>query len=126
MKYLIVDDDPRSRHLIKAVLEEPGTEFLEGKDGREAVALYQAHRPDWVIMDIEMKPMDGIDATQAIHRQDPRSRVVIVSQHHSLRFCRAARAAGAWAYVLKDDLHDLRNILQKATRSPSEIRLPDR
>jgi len=122
MKFLIVDDDPRSRHLIRTALDEPGMEFFEGNDGREAIQLYEAHRPDWVIMDIEMEPVDGIMATRTIRRRDPKSRVVIVSQHNSLRFSRAARAAGAWAYVLKDDLHDLRNILANAAKAPTEVR----
>lgn len=119
MKYLIADDDSRTRRMLRAELERPGVEFLEARDGGEAVALYRAHQPDLVIMDIEMKPMDGIAATRAIRENDAGSRILIVSQHDSPSFRQAAAAAGACAYVLKDDFHALHGIIAGQMRPPT-------
>jgi CheY-like chemotaxis protein len=104
MKCLIADDDPRIRVLLKSLLETPGWEFLEAQCGREALALYEAHGADLVIMDIEMSPMDGITAMRAMRQRHASCRVLMVSQHNSSRFREAAAAAGAMGYVLKDDL----------------------
>ncbi|MBN9688730.1 MAG: response regulator [Verrucomicrobia bacterium] len=104
MKCLIADDDPRIRVLLKSLLETPGWEFLEAQCGLEALALYEAHGADLVIMDIEMSPMDGITAMRALRQRHASCRVLMVSQHNSSRFREAAEAAGAMGYVLKDDL----------------------
>jgi DNA-binding NarL/FixJ family response regulator len=119
MKCLIADDDARTRRMLRAVLEKPGVEFLEARDGSEAVALHQAHRPDLVIMDIEMKPMDGIAATRAIHETDAQCRILIVSQHDSPSFRQAAAAAGAFGYVLKDDFDAIHSIIANQMRPPT-------
>jgi two-component system response regulator DegU len=118
MKCLIADDDLRTRQVLKTVLEKPGVEFLEATNGGEAIALHQAHRPDLVIMDIEMKPVDGITATRVIHEQDARCRILILSQHDSPSFRQAAAAAGAIGYVLKDDFHAIHSLISGQT-SPS-------
>ena len=118
MKCLIADDDLRIRRLLKSVLERPGLEFLEAQDGEEAVALYRAHGPDHVIMDVEMSPMDGITATRAINNCDARCKVLILSQHDSSSFRHAAATAGAFGYVLKDDFQAIADILAKHLRTP--------
>lgn len=104
MKCLIADDDPRIRVLLRSLLERPGWEFLEAACGLEALALYEAHGPDLVIMDIEMNPMDGLTALRALRERHASCKVLMVSQHNTSRFRRAAAAAGAMGYVLKDDL----------------------
>jgi CheY-like chemotaxis protein len=111
MKCLIADDDPRIRQMLKSILERPGMEFLEAQDGGAAVAMYQAHRPDFVIMDVEMEPMDGITATRIIRQWDARCRVLVLSQHDSSGFRHAAASAGAFGYVLKDDLQAVLDVL---------------
>lgn len=111
MKYLIADDDPRTRQMLKAVLGKPGVEFLEAREGGEAVALHRAHHPALVILDIEMGPMDGIAATRVIHESDPQCPILILSQHDSPKFRQAAASAGAIAYVLKDDLDAIHGII---------------
>lgn len=111
MKCLIADDDPRIRALLRSVLEKPGWEFLEAACGREALALYEAHGPDLVIMDIEMSPMDGITAMRVMRQRHASCKVLMVSQHDSSRFRQAAAAAGAIGYVLKDDLQGVIEVL---------------
>lgn len=111
MKCLIADDDPRIRVMLRSVLEKPGWEFLEAQSGSEALALYEAHEPDLVVMDVEMSPVDGITALRAIRERDAFCRVLMLSQHNSARFRHAAAAAGALAYVLKDDLQAILDVL---------------
>ncbi|HKV39506.1 MAG TPA: response regulator, partial [Blastocatellia bacterium] len=67
--------------------------------------------PDWVLMDLEMKDMDGLVAASRIKNAAPKARIIIVTNYDDSRLRDAAREAGACAYVLKDDLVALRDIV---------------
>ena len=82
-------------------------------DGREAVALYPALRPDWVLMDIEMAHLNGILATRSIRADFPTARIVIVTNYNDATMREAAARAGASGYVLKENLLELRQYLQR-------------
>jgi len=97
--------------MIRSMLERPGWEFLEAQCGREAIAMHEAHGPDVVIMDVEMSPMDGITAMRVLRQRDAQCKVLMLSQHNSSSFRQAATAAGALAYVLKDDLQAIIDVL---------------
>ncbi len=69
-KILIVEDNDRNRELVKDILTLRGYEVLEAKDGVEGVAMAGKHRPDLIIMDIQMPVMDGITAAKIL-KSDP-------------------------------------------------------
>ena len=66
MKVLVVDDVPENRSILAQFLSRMGHRPLEAKNGEEAVALFEAESPDFVIMDVLMPVMDGFDATRRI------------------------------------------------------------
>lgn len=111
MSLLIVDDNAGMRVLIRSIVRPVSDDVIECADGSEALAAYIAHRPAWVLMDVEMAGMDGLQATRAITAQFPDARVVIVSQYTDAATRQAARAAGAVAFVAKDTLFELRALL---------------
>lgn len=114
-RILIVDDSAFIRATIRAVLEPVSRDVHECADGAEAIDAYRRLAPDWVLMDIAMRGMDGIQATSRIRAADPAARVIIVSDHGSTQFRAAARTAGAAAFVLKDDLLTLPSLLKART-----------
>jgi CheY-like chemotaxis protein len=116
MKILIVEDNPQMRLLIASMIGEFAETILECSNGAEAVFAYCKHRPDWVLMDIEMKDMNGIAATRQITNSFPDARVVIVTNHDYPELRAAALAAGAREYVLKDNLLRVREILGHSNR----------
>ncbi len=112
MQLLIVEDNYHMRRLIKSVVSNIADCIIECGDGSEALEAYRAHRPDWVLMDIEMKNMDGLTATRQIKAAFPDARIVIVTEYDHLDWREEARRAGACGYVLKENLSEVRGILQ--------------
>jgi CheY-like chemotaxis protein len=108
---LIVDDDERMRSLIRSIVADLADSIIECADGAEAQACYAAHHPDWVLMDMMMPQMNGLVATRQLVAVDPAARIVMVTAHESQSLREAAVSAGACAYVSKDNLLDLREIL---------------
>jgi len=62
MKILIVEDNEKNRTLVKDVLEYHGYEVIEARDGKEGIKMAKEHKPDLILMDIQMPVMDGITA----------------------------------------------------------------
>jgi DNA-binding NarL/FixJ family response regulator len=104
---LIADDDMRIRQLIRSMVSEAASAVHEARDEEEAVEIYAAQRPDWVLMDLRMKPVDGLRATARIMARFPEARIVILTQHDDPGLRKAAREAGASGYVLKEDVSQL-------------------
>jgi CheY-like chemotaxis protein len=79
-RVIIVDDDPLARGVIRDSLQRAGLVVIaEGATGREGVELALFYKPDIVVMDIVMPEMDGIEATRAIHMEDPSISVVVLT-----------------------------------------------
>ena len=112
LKILIVDDHAAMRDVVKQLFADRDIAFVEAATGEEAVRHFAAEHPDWVIMDVRMPDLGGIRATQAIRKLDPQARVVAVSQFTGPDYRAAATAAGALAFVNKEELFQLRKIIQ--------------
>lgn len=111
MKLLIVEDNPTVRQMIRRMATGLADEISECCDGVEAVAQYATQLPDWVLMDVRMPRLNGIQATRQIKEAFPQARIVIVTSFDEMGLREAAQQAGACGYVLKEDLTDLRQIL---------------
>ena len=103
---LIADDHRMFAEALGAILATDGRIRVVGQawDGRAAVELAQKHKADVVLMDIAMPVMDGIEATRKIRNELPGTAVVMVTGSAATRDVSRARAAGAAAYVTKDQI----------------------
>jgi len=91
------------REMLRAVLaNEPDLQVVgEAKDGREAVEFCCLHRPDLVLMDVQMPEMDGLAATREIKNRCPGVIVMMVTAYESPDYLLKAITMGAAGYVLK-------------------------
>ncbi len=106
MRVLIVDDHVGMRQILVRLLDGMSeTEIVaEAADGFAAVQLASECQPDIVVMDVEMPRLDGIGATRRIVAENPDMRIIGLSTHDSDVCVNAMLAAGACAYVLKDEM----------------------
>lgn len=75
---LVADDDAEIRRLLRLYLEQDGLATLAAANGREALELARAHRPDVVLMDLQMPEMDGLEAIQGLRDDDATRDVPVI------------------------------------------------
>jgi DNA-binding NarL/FixJ family response regulator len=103
VKVLIVDDHAIVREGLKAVLQiDPRLHVVgEASNGKQAIQMARALKPDVVLMDLIMPVMDGIEATRQIAAQCPMSKLLVLSSYPEKDLVERAVAAGATGYLLK-------------------------
>jgi len=111
VRALIVEDDPHVRRILRRILEGVATEVIECDSGSDAAGVFSSVMPDVVLMDIRLPGIDGISVTRQLRALSPPARIVIVTNHDEAALRRAALEAGACAYVLKENLLEVRSLL---------------
>ena len=102
-KVLIVEDNDLNMKLFNDLLVAHGYGTLQTKDGVEALALARQHRPDLILMDIQLPLLDGYEATRRI-KADPALKsipIIVVTSYALSGDEDKARRAGCDAYVAK-------------------------
>jgi two-component system response regulator NreC len=115
IRILLADDHTVVRKGLCLLLEShPGFKVIaEASNGREAVALAEAHKPDVAVLDIAMPMLNGIEAARQISDRLPRTAIVFLSMHADEAYVLKALKSGAKAYLLKDSAeYDLINAIQ--------------
>jgi len=101
------------RELLKKLVRDLAEDLTECDDGAQALGAYHRCHPDWVLMDIRMKGMDGLAATRQIKAAFPEAQIIIVTGYDNARLRAAAQSAGACGFVHKENLLELRRILMR-------------
>jgi DNA-binding NarL/FixJ family response regulator len=128
IRILLVDDHHVLRQGIRALAaDERDMEFVaEASSGREAIEEFRKHRPDVVLMDLQMPDMNGIDAMIAIRDDFPDARFIILTTYAGDVQISRALKAGARAYLLKsllrrELLDTVRAVHAGQKRIPAEV-----
>ena len=103
---LAADDHPLLRRGLGALIgAEADMEMVaEAANGAEALALYRAHRPDVVLMDLRMPVLSGLSAIKAILAEFPDAKIIALTTYEGDEDIHRALSAGAKGYLLKDML----------------------
>lgn len=105
IRLLIADDHTMMREGLKGIIEkEVGMTVIgEADDGNKTMILAHKLGPHVVVMDVAMPDLNGIEATRRIVKENPNIKVVALSGHVNQHFVREMFAAGASAYILKQN-----------------------
>jgi two-component system NarL family response regulator len=108
IRVLTADDHPVMRTGIKATVAHDAdmTVVAEAADGAAAIAMYEEHHPDVVLMDLRMPGVDGVEAIRAIVGAHPDARVVALTSYEGDADIYRALDAGACGYLVKDMVAD--------------------
>jgi DNA-binding NarL/FixJ family response regulator len=128
IRIALVDDHPILRQGIAALIsDQPDLQLVgQASNGLEAIEQFRLHRPDVMLMDLQMPGMNGIDAMSAIRGEFPDARFVVLTTYTGdVQIVRALKA-GARAYLLKSLLHrelldTIRAVHAGQKRIPPEI-----
>lgn len=123
---LIVDDEPHVRTFVRLLLKEVGIEECwEAPDGATALELVARHRPQLLLLDVNMPRMNGIELLAKLREAQSDIPVVIVSAQSSLGIVNEAARLGAVGYVLKhspktESVEALRDVLDSLDETLDE------
>ena len=103
IRVVLADDHALVRDGLRAVLaREPDIVVIgEAADGREALAVVDAMRPDVVVLDLSMPVLNGLDAARQLAGRDRGPRPILITMHLEDRYVLEALRAGVRGYVLK-------------------------
>jgi two-component system cell cycle response regulator DivK len=118
MKLLLAEDDEFSRDMLVRRLQRQGFEMIAVADGHEAVIAARMHRPDLILMDLDMPVLDGRAATRAL-KSDPHTfkiPIIVLTEHAAPKDVAEAAAQDCAGYetkpiVLKRLVERIREVL---------------
>jgi two-component system chemotaxis response regulator CheY len=102
IRVLLVDDSTYIRTVLGSIIVEAGFEVVgEAADGEEAIRKYMDLKPDIVLMDVIMEPMNGMAATEAILDKDPAALILMVTVLENKEILVDLIKIGAKGYITK-------------------------
>ena len=104
-RVLIVDDQPAFRRRLRTLLDRAGLEVVgEAGDIPSAETQAQSLQPDLAVVDVLLPGVSGIEGAPRLKALAPNMRVILVSAYHERLLHASAQAAGAEAFIPKDEL----------------------
>jgi len=99
---LIVDDEPHVRVYLRLLLKEVGIETTwDAVDGAQAIAMAALHRPELVLLDINLPMLNGLEVLEQLGKMLPGVPVIMVTAQGAMKTVLEAVKLGAVAYILK-------------------------
>ena len=121
MKIVVIDDDKLVAISLKTILEATGriTVAAMGSSGAEAIRLYEAEKPDVMLMDIRMDGMTGLEAGEQILKASPDAKLLYLTTFSDDEYIVKALRMGAKGYILKQDFEGIAPALEAVMRGQS-------
>ena len=103
IRILIVDDHPMMREGLRSTLEKERDMKVVGEasDGGEAIAQFRQLRPTVTLLDLQMAPVDGLQAIGEIHAEFPEAPLIVLTTYPGDARVTRAMNSGAMSYLLK-------------------------
>ncbi len=103
MKILIVDDSRAARMLISSLIKEynENIQIIEAENGQIAVELHRSQSPDMTFLDLTMPVMNGFEALEMILKENPQSKVVVLTADFQQKAIDRCQELGAYKVIRK-------------------------
>ncbi len=114
MKIMIVDDHAAMRRVLKQQLEmslSDSLEFIECESGEDAIEEYQTFLPDYILMDYQLKQMNGFETARIINQNNPSVPVILVTSYDSDYLRNKAKSLNIKGFVSKENLSEIENYI---------------
>ncbi|HEX2855060.1 MAG TPA: response regulator transcription factor [Opitutaceae bacterium] len=100
---ILADDHDIVRRGLRGILEANGSckVVAEAADGLTAAQLVEKHRPNLLVLDLNMPRLHGMEVLRQVRTSSPQTRVIVLSMHNDEAYVIEALRAGAMAYILK-------------------------
>ena len=115
-KVLIIEDNPKNRKVFKDILSVHGYISIEAVDGEEGYKMAKEHKPDLIVMDVQLPGADGYEVTRRLKREDDTKDIpiIIVTSFAMVGEENEARAAGCNDYLSKPiNIHQFIETIKK-------------
>jgi|CXWL01.1.fsa_nt_gi DNA-binding NarL/FixJ family response regulator len=117
MRLLLADDNPHVLQMLACLLSDEDRIVGTVPDGRTLLTAAAELRPDIVISDIDMPGVNGLEAASQLRELLPHTKVILMSGHDDSDHVAHAFAAGAYAFVSKGQVGDLRTTFNEIIRN---------
>ena len=79
MRVLVVEDEPRLRHVLMKAIPDMGFDVAEAARGSEAMQVFETAAPDIVVLDLNLPDMDGIELFELARKKWPRTEFIVLT-----------------------------------------------
>jgi CheY-like chemotaxis protein len=118
---LIADPNDRMRLMLRSTLSDLDGEILETSGSDATLRAVREHAPDWVLLEVNLVPMGGVQVAGIIRQEWPAIKVIMVTNCDELAARAGAQEAGVFGYILKDDLLEVRKMIQSEKRRTRSV-----
>ena len=126
IKVIVIDDEHDVAEVLCEFLKIKGIEVLgRGKNGKDAIQLYQKLHPDLVLMDLVMPNYDGFYGIEKIREFDPKSKIMIISASLTHAYVQKLLEMNVNSISLKPyDLNNIIEVIHKVHRGIEVKKIP--
>ncbi len=100
-KVLIIDDEKQILDSLSSILRDDGFQVFTAKEGKEGLELFDAVKPEIVILDIWMPELDGLQVLKMIKEKDKDAIIIVISGHGTISTAVEAVKVGAYDFLEK-------------------------
>ena len=117
-KILVVDDQYGIRLLLQEVFSKENVHIFQASNGKQALDIIQAEKPDLILLDMKMPGMDGLELLRRLRKFNTQAKVIMMTAYGELDMVAEASRLGALTHFTKPfDIEELRTEVLKQLAS---------
>lgn len=116
MKFLLIDDNGYCGKYLRSLITNNGDEYIEIENNDDLCSAYLKYKPDWLLIDIQMKERNGFNIIEKIKYKLPEAAIAVLSDFYDERLRLNAEKVGASVFIAKENLFDFYSIINSVSK----------